>query len=63
MCETNVYIEADGGEELYLDNVDIVRPEEGRVYLRNLFGQEKTFEGGIKEMSLSKHRIVLESGK
>jgi predicted RNA-binding protein len=63
MCETNAYIASDGGEELYLDNVDILRPEDGRIYLKNLFGQEKLFEGAIKEISLSKHRIVLESGK
>jgi predicted RNA-binding protein len=63
MCETNAYVSSDGGEELYLDNVDIVRPEDGRVYLRNLFGEEKIFEGGIKEMRLSKHKILLESGK
>jgi predicted RNA-binding protein len=63
MCETNAYIASDGGEELYLDNVDIVRPEDGRIYLKNLFGQEKLFEGDIKEINLSKHRIVLETGK
>jgi predicted RNA-binding protein len=58
MCETNAYV----GEELYMDNVDIVRLEEGRVYLKNLFGQEKLFEGNIREISLAKHRIVLEAG-
>ncbi len=63
MCETNVYIAGDGGEELYLDNVDILRPEDGGIYLKNLFGQEKLFEGSIKEINLSKHRIVLETGK
>ena len=45
---------------MYLENVDIVRLEGGRVFLKNLFGEEKTFEGKIKEMSLMKHRIVLE---
>ncbi len=59
MCETNAYV----GEELYMDNVDIVRLEEGRVYLKNLFGQEKLFKGSIREISLAKHRIVLEAGQ
>jgi predicted RNA-binding protein len=59
MCESNVYIEKDGKEELYLENVDILRPEDGKVYMRNLFGEQKTFEGSIKEISLVKHRIVL----
>lgn len=62
MCETNAFVVSGDGEELLLDNVDIVRPEDGRIYLKNLFGEEKLFEGGIKEISLAKHRIVLERG-
>lgn len=61
MCETNAYISSDSGEELYLDNVDILKPEDGRIYLKNLFGQEKLFEGSIKEINLSKHKIVLKT--
>ncbi|MEW6408907.1 MAG: CooT family nickel-binding protein [Nitrospirota bacterium] len=59
MCESNVYIDKEGKEELYLESVDIVRPEDGKIYLRNLFGEQKVFEGKIKEISLIKHRIVL----
>ncbi|MBI5740725.1 MAG: CooT family nickel-binding protein [Nitrospirae bacterium] len=60
MCEANAYIEKDGKEEMYLENVDILRPEGGRLYLKNLFGEQKFFEGGIKEISLIKHKIILE---
>ena len=60
MCETNAYIEKNGGEaELYLENVDILRPEEGKIYMKNLFGEQKYFEGVIKEISLIKHKIIL----
>lgn len=59
MCETNVYIDMDGKEELYLENVDIIRPEAGQIYMRNLFGEQKSFEGSIKEISLNKHKIIL----
>jgi predicted RNA-binding protein len=59
MCESNVYIEKDGKEELYLENVDILKPEDGKIYMRNLFGEQKFFEGSIKEISLIKHRIIL----
>jgi predicted RNA-binding protein len=59
MCETNVYVVADGEEELVIESVDVVRPEDGKVYLRNLFGEEKVFDGGIKEISLRRNRIVL----
>lgn len=60
MCEANAYIIRNGNEELYLESVDIMRPEDGRVYLRNLFGEQKTFEGTIREISLLKRRIILE---
>ncbi|MGD1076444.1 MAG: CooT family nickel-binding protein [Thermodesulfovibrionales bacterium] len=60
MCETNAYVLKNGSEELYLENVDLMKPEEGKIFLRNLFGEQKVFEGAIKEISLLKHRIVLE---
>lgn len=61
MCEANAYILKDGNEELYLENVDILRPEDGKIFLKNLFGEQKVFEGEVKEISLIKHKIVLES--
>ena len=59
MCELNAYIVKDIGEELYLESVNTVRSEEGRVFLRNLFGEQKVFEGVIREISLPGHRILL----
>lgn len=61
MCEANAYIYKNGKEELYLESVDIMRPEEGKIYLRNLFGEQKVFDGRIKEISLLKHKIILEN--
>lgn len=60
MCETNVYVLKNGKEELYLDNVDVIKPEDGKIFLRNLFGEQKVFEGRIKEIELLKHKVVLE---
>ena len=60
MCEANVYIYQNGKEELYLENVDIMRPEEEKIYLKNLFGEQKVFDGKIREISLLNHKIVLE---
>ncbi len=59
MCEANAYILKDGKEELYLENVDVMKPEEGKVFLKNLFGEQKVFEGEIKEVSLLSHKIIL----
>lgn len=63
MCEANAYISREGKEELYLENVDVLIPEGSKIYLRNLFGEQKTFEGYIKEISLLRHKIVLEESK
>ncbi len=59
MCDTNAFVQAEDGEELLLESVDYIRPEGDTVFLRNIFGEEKTFKGSIKEISLSKHRVVL----
>ena len=60
MCETNAYIETDSGEELYLENVDILKPEGEKIFMKSLFGEQKLFEGSIKEISLIKRKIILQ---
>jgi predicted RNA-binding protein len=60
MCEANAYIYQDGKEELYLENVDVMKPEGGKIFMKNLFGEQKIFEGEIKEVSLLRHKIILE---
>jgi predicted RNA-binding protein len=60
MCEANAYIYENGKEELYLENVDVMKPEGGKLFLKNLFGEQKIFEGEIREISLLRHRIILE---
>ncbi len=61
MCESHAYIMKDGKEELFLENIDVIKPEEGgRLLIRSIFGEQKVFDGHIREISLLKHRIVLE---
>jgi predicted RNA-binding protein len=60
MCEANAYVYEDGKEELYLENVDVMKPEDGKIFMKNLFGEQKIFEGEIKEVSLLRHKIILE---
>lgn len=60
MCEANAYVYKDGNEELYLENVDIMKPEGGKIFLKNLFGEQKIFDGEIREISLLRHKILLE---
>ncbi len=60
MCEANAYVYSNGNEELYLENVDVMKPEGEKIFLKNLFGEQKVFEGQIREISLLRHRIILE---
>lgn len=61
MCESHAYLLKEGKEELFLENVDVIKPDEsGKLLVRSIFGEQKLFEGHIKEMSLIRHRIVLE---
>lgn len=60
MCEANAYVYKDGVEELYLESVDLLIPEGKTVFLKSLFGEQKTFQGSVREISLLRHRIVLE---
>lgn len=63
MCEANAYVIKNGEEKIYLEAVDILRPEGKHIYLRNIFGEQKVFKGKIKEMSLLNHKIILEEEK
>ena len=60
MCEANAFLIKEGKEELILEDIMILRPEEGGFYLQNIFGEQKRVKARIKEMNLIEHRIVLE---
>jgi len=60
VCELKAYVRKKDGEELVLDSVSQARVEGDSVVLRNLFGEEKRVQGILKEVSLSKNRIIVE---
>jgi len=60
MCEANAYLIKAGKEELVLEDVSILRPEENGLYLQNIFGEQKRIKARVKEMNLIDHRILLE---
>jgi predicted RNA-binding protein len=62
MCEAHAYLVKEGKEEIVLEDVSILRPEEGELYLQNIFGEQKRVKARIKEMNLIEHRILLEEG-
>lgn len=61
MCEANVYLlEEDGENTLVLESVDKIVPQEDGLFLENIFGQRKTINAKIIEMALVEHKIVLQ---
>lgn len=60
MCEANAYLRKDGQDELFLESVDKIVPQEDGLMLENIFGHKKIIKAKIKEMALVDHKIILE---
>jgi predicted RNA-binding protein len=60
MCEANAYMVKEGKEELVMEDIMILRPENDGLYLQSIFGEQKRIRARIREMNLVDHRIILE---
>jgi predicted RNA-binding protein len=61
MCEANAYIIRDDKEELVLESVDLVEPEDDDGFrLVDIFGCQKIIKGKLKQMNLVDHKIIFE---
>lgn len=58
MCEANAYLIRDGREELIMESVDTVEPEEGGFKLVNIFGEQKFVQAAIYSLSLVDHKVL-----
>lgn len=63
MCEANAYIMKDGQEELFLESVDIIEPDEASASYRlvTIYGDQKMLKGRIRYMNLVNHKILFEA--
>jgi predicted RNA-binding protein len=61
MCEAVVYVERGGQEELLLEDVCLIRPDEeaGGLLVRSIFGEQKIIDAYVCRADLAGHRIVL----
>jgi predicted RNA-binding protein len=59
MCEANAYLIQDDKEELIMESVDIVEPEEEGLRLVNIFGEQKFIKARLHALSLVDHKILL----
>ncbi len=60
MCEANAYLLKDGKEELVMEGVDKLIPQDEGILLESIFGQRKLLDARIKELALVDHKIILE---
>jgi predicted RNA-binding protein len=61
VCEANAYVTKDGEEQLLLESVDLVEPEDPDSFrLVSIFGEQKIIRGRLKGMNLVNHKIFFE---
>jgi predicted RNA-binding protein len=61
MCEANAYISRDNQEELILESVDLITPQDnGEFLLVDIFGSQKVVKSKLKQMNLVDHKIVFQ---
>jgi predicted RNA-binding protein len=53
-CETDAHLTKEREEELILESIMFLRPEDGEIYLQNISGEQKQIKTRIKD------RIILE---
>ncbi len=63
MCESKVYIIEDGQEKKLMDNVIHIEPQDGKLFMYDLLGEQKIVDAVIKEVKLLEHKIILEREK
>lgn len=59
MCEANAYFVEGEKEQLIMESVDIIEPEETGLRLVNIFGEQQFINACIQSLSLVDHKIVL----
>jgi predicted RNA-binding protein len=61
ICEANAYLRKPGEhDELLLEMVDLVYPQEDTLILEDIFGRRKIVKAKISELALVDHKIILE---
>lgn len=59
MCEANAYMIEGEREQLVMESVDKIEPEEAGLRLVNIFGEQQFIDAHIQSLSLVDHKILL----
>lgn len=63
MCEANAYIKKGDREELVMESVDLVEPDEDGIKLISIFGEQKFLKAQVHSLSLVDHKIYLRENR
>jgi predicted RNA-binding protein len=59
MCESTAFLVEDGKEEKLMEDVITLKPEGGKIILKNILGETKEIQAVVDHIDLMDHRIVL----
>lgn len=59
MCEASAYLKKGDTDELIMESVDTIQPEESGLSLVNIFGEQKFLNARIHSVSLVDHKVYL----
>jgi len=59
MCEAAVFLDREGKLEKIMEDVVELKPEEGKLLLVDVFGEQKLVSARISRVELMDHRVIL----
>ncbi|MCF8023956.1 MAG: CooT family nickel-binding protein [Desulfobacteraceae bacterium] len=63
MCEANAYLIKGDDQELVMEAVDTIEPEDGGFKLVNIFGEQKFIRATIHSLSLVDHKVFFKKNE
>ncbi|MBN2333403.1 MAG: CooT family nickel-binding protein [Deltaproteobacteria bacterium] len=61
MCEVNAYLKKTTGENtLLMEHVYLMKPEDNKILLENIFGEQKLVDADIRKVTLLEQTIILQ---
>jgi predicted RNA-binding protein len=61
MCEAHAYLLKEDGEEILMENVDLLEVEGDEVRMVDIFGEQKILKARIRSYNGTENRILLEA--
>lgn len=60
MCLAKAYLGSNGESELLIEEIALLKAQDGKLLLTTLFGEQREIEASIKEIDFRASHILLE---